>query len=151
MKIIIKKNKKGFTMVEILLVIAFIAVVVPISVIALKPLQLDYQLNGSVRNMMTDLRYAQQITLTEQVKYCVKIFPEQRKYQVIKCIDSSVILEKQLPSDITSLSFSGFTSNIIEFNPYGAVKESGSILLENKDNKTKTIEVRPSGFVRIAN
>ena len=42
-----------------------------------------------------------------------------------------------------------FSGDEVVFNPYGAVKEMGSVSLINIEQKVKIIEVRPSGFVKI--
>lgn len=142
-------KKRGFTLIEIIIVVSVILVVFTISFFGFKTIQPTLQLSGAARDLITDIRYVQQITLTEQLNYCVKLFPSEKKYQVLKCDGSKIVFEKILPSQITDFRILGFTNDTIEYNPYGAVKESGTIILENNINKTKTIEIRPSGFVKI--
>ncbi len=150
------KNQKlkfksiGFTIIELAVVITIIVILIGISIAVFANFQPDLQLNGSARNLVTDLRYVQQLTVTEQIKYCLKFFLSEKKYQIIQCGSSEFLSEISLPDGIRSITTSGFTNDEIEFNPYGAVKESGSVVLENTNNKTKTIEIRPSGFVRIS-
>lgn len=136
---------------ECLVILAVIVVLAGIIVPVFRQLQPGFQLSGAVRDLVSNLRYVQQLTITEQVNYCLKLFPEQRKYQVILCTGEAPLSEVVLPDEITTLDLTGFTNNQVEFNPYGAVKESGTIVLENTNNTIKTIEVKPSGFVRIAN
>ena len=140
---------KAFTLIEFLVVLAIVSILIGIILPAYKMLQPSFQLSGAVRTLLTDLRYSQQLTVTEQVNYCLKFFLSEKKYQIIRCGQSNPILEVFLPAEIATFDAVGFTDNQVEFNPYGAVKESGSILLVNTSNKTKTIEVKPSGFVRI--
>jgi prepilin-type N-terminal cleavage/methylation domain-containing protein len=143
--------KRGFSLIEILIAISVIIIVFLISIIALKSFQPVLQLSGATRNLINDIRYAQQITITEQIKYCVKLFSTEKKYQVIKCESEEIVFEKTLPSEIANFTNSGFADNKIEYNPYGAVKESGTITLENNQGKTKIIEIKPSGFVTVIN
>lgn len=145
-----KKNKlnQAFTLAEFLVVIAILVILAGITIIFFKNFQPDYQLNGATRNLITNLRYTQQLALTEQIKYCLKIFLPEKKYQVIPCDAGQPVLEVSLVEEIKSISTSGFINNKIEFNPYGAAKASGQVILENINGKTKTIEVRPSGFVK---
>jgi prepilin-type N-terminal cleavage/methylation domain-containing protein len=143
------KKEKGFTLIEILIAISFISIVFLMSLYSLKGLAPDMQLSGTAREFATDLRYIQQTSITEQVDYCIKIFIDLRKYQVIKCDESQLISEKVLPGYISSFSSTVFAGDKIEFNPYGAVKESGTVTFVNTNGKTKTVEVKPSGFVKI--
>ena len=142
-------SKKGFTLIEFLVIIAIIIIIIGISIPAFRRFQPDFQLSGAVRSLVSDLRYIQQLTVTEQVDYCLQFFLVEKKYQIIQCGQSQPLLEKFFPEEIKTLTVSGFTDNKVEFNPYGAVKEDGTITLENTRDRTKTIEVRPSGFVRI--
>ena len=143
------KDKKGFTLIEILIAISFISILFLMSLYSLKGLAPDLQLSGTAREFATDLRYAQQTSVTEQADYCIKMFYDLKKYQVIKCDESQVVSEKVLPGYISSFSSTAFAGDKIEFNPYGAVKESGTITFTNTNNKTKTIDIKASGFVKI--
>ncbi len=142
-------ERGGFTLIELLVIIGIIAILIGISVATFRSFQPDLQLSGVVRNLIIDLRYAQQLTVTEQVEYCVRFFQLEKKYQIIQCDQPSPLLEKLLSGEIKTLTVSGLSNNEVRFNPYGAVKESGTVILENTKDKTKTIDIRPSGFVRI--
>jgi len=150
-KININFEQKGFTFLELLIIVGIIIILVGITIPAFKDFKPDLQLSGVVRELATDIRYAQQLTVTEQIEYCIRFFQLEKKYQIIKCGQEQPLVEKIFPQEIQMFTITDFINNEIEFNPYGAVKESGSISLENTKNKIKTIEVRPSGFVRIIN
>lgn len=145
-------TKKSFTLIEILIVIGIIVILAGISVPIFKNYQPTLQLNGAVRNLISDLRYAQQLALTEQIEYCLQFptnFPTDRKYKIIQCSGGQPLKEVSLPDKITNLSFTDFLDNQVEFNPYGAVKKSGTITLKNTKGDEKIIDVKPSGFVKI--
>ncbi|MBU4204716.1 prepilin-type N-terminal cleavage/methylation domain-containing protein [Patescibacteria group bacterium] len=143
------KNTNAFSLIELLVTLAVICIIIGIAIPTYITLRPDIQLNESARDFITDLRYAQQMTITEQIEYCAKLFLLERKYQILQCDQSIVVLEKKFPNEIIDVSVTGFSNNEIRFNPYGAVKESGSIFLKNTKDNIKTIEVKPSGFIKM--
>lgn len=140
--------KKGFTLIEILIIIVVIGILVGISIPAFKRFQPVFQLNGAVRGLVADLRYAQQLTVTEQKEHCVRF--GDKEYEIIQCQnpEAEEILKRISLQDIDSITITNFSNNEVRYNPYGAVKKAGTITLKI-NGKGKTIDVRPSGFVRI--
>lgn len=143
------KSQKSFTLIEILIVIGIIIILAGISIPMFRNYQPTLQLNGAVRNLISDLRYAQQLAVTEQDEYCVRFFPSEKKYQIIQCQDPEAeeILETISFKGIDSIT-ADFSHNEARYNPYGAVTEAGNITLTNIEGKEKIIEVKPSGFVK---
>lgn len=139
---------KSFTLLELLVIISIIGVLTLSAIPAFRAFQPSLQLSGTTQELVGDLRYIQQLTVTEQKEHCIQFFLADKKYQVKRC-EGELIKEKVLPQEIESLSVSGFTNNEVRYNPYGAVKESGTIDLKNIKNATRTISVRPSGFVEV--
>jgi prepilin-type N-terminal cleavage/methylation domain-containing protein len=143
--------QRSFTLPEILVVVSIIIILVAIGVFTFLTLQPDLQLSGISRELIADLRYAQQLTVTEQVDHGIHFFSLENKYQLIRYGATEEILkEKLLSGRINFQEISGFTDDTVKFNPYGAARETGTITLINTNNKTKIIEIRPSGFVKIS-
>lgn len=141
---------RGFTLFEFLIIITIIGIIAAISWSALRNLQPSWRLDGTVRDLAADLRYAQQQSITEQVNYGVHFSSTTNEYQIIRYgTITENILEKSLPEGVGFHQITGFNNNEAVFNPYGAVKEMGSVSLINIEQKIKTIEIRPSGFVKI--
>lgn len=147
-----KKNRDSFTLIEFLTTIGIIIALVAIGIPAFKTYQPDLQLSGTVRNLISDLRYVQQMAVTEQVEYGIYFIPPDRKYEIKRYgLETTIIKTVSLPEEIKTLIIDqNFVnnSNTVKYNPYGAVDVAGIITLENTKNTTSTIEVKPSGFVK---
>jgi prepilin-type N-terminal cleavage/methylation domain-containing protein len=145
------RAKQGITLIELLTVIAVIGILALASIPAFRAYGPRLELSGTVRDLISDLRYIQQLAVTEQKECCIKFFPAEKKYQILQCGEETILKEKILPEEIQTLIVSGLTDNEVRYNPYGAVRESGSIVLNNTKNQTKTISIKPSGFVEVLN
>ena len=144
------RKSRGFTLFEFLVIMAIIGIIATISWSALRTLQPSWRLDGAVRDLATDLRYAQQQSVTEQVNYGIHFSSTTNEYQIIRYgTTTENVLEKSLSEGVIFYQIIGFSDEEVVFNPYGAVKEMGSVSLINIEEKIKIIEVRPSGFVKI--
>ncbi|MCK5044475.1 prepilin-type N-terminal cleavage/methylation domain-containing protein [Candidatus Parcubacteria bacterium] len=150
MKKINIEKPTGFSLIEILIVVAMVTIIAGISFVSFKNIQPILELKGMTSELTNDLRYAQQLAVTEQIDHGIHIFPIEGKYQIIKYGSVQEILkEKLLPDKIDFSEVNGFTNNEAKFNAYGAAKEQGTIIiLSVEDNSTTRIEVSPSGFVK---
>lgn len=114
---------------------------------ALRP---SLQLGSVSRGLITDFRYAQQMAVTEQVNHGVHFSTSTDTYQILRYgTTTEEVASKSLPEAIDFQEIAGFSDNEVVFNPYGAVQETGTVVLVNTAQESKTIEVRPSGFVRL--
>ncbi|MDP2663903.1 MAG: GspH/FimT family pseudopilin [bacterium] len=144
------KKQSGLTLAELLIVIFIIGVLALIGYPAFKNFQPSIQLRSAARDLIGDLRYVQQLAITEQLEYCLRVFTAEKKYQMFQCGETEILEEKSFPEKIEQVTVSGLTDNEVRYNPYGAVVEGGSIVLENSKSETKTVLVKISGFVKIA-
>ena len=150
--IFLKKNQSGFSLTELLTVMAILIVIAGIGLMVFQQIKLTMRLSGTVRQLITDLRYAQQLAITEQVTHGILFStttpPALDQYQLIRYGQGSqIIFTKELSQGIRFQSI-GFTDQKVTFNPYGAAQQSGEIVLVNTENASSTIDVRPSGFVK---
>jgi prepilin-type N-terminal cleavage/methylation domain-containing protein len=145
-----KIREKGLTVIEMLVVIAIIVIISSMGLFIFNTYQASIDLTGSARELVSDLRLAQQLSISEQTRHGVQFLKSERKYQIIRYGDTEEVLkEKELPATISYQSISGLSGDRVRFNPYGASEEDGSVVLINTENNTKTIQIKPSGFVKI--
>lgn len=145
-----RKNKGGgFTLLEILTVIAIIGTLTLISMPIYRQIKPTLALSSVTRDIVSDLRYTQQLAVTEQNNYSVLFDQVFNQYTIIKTETNEIIKEQNLNSGISIYSTSGFSTSTVTFNVTGAALESGTITIINSNNATTTISVKPSGYVKI--
>jgi len=145
-------EKRGFTLTELLLVVFILGILILIGVPAFRNYQPGMHLSGALRELISDLRYAQQLAVTEQVDHGVRLLAGDDKYQIIEYAPEGeeILQEKSFPSEVSFHQIDGLTDSQAVFNPYGALtSEAGSVTLINSRNETAAIDIRPSGFVKI--
>lgn len=140
---------RAFTLIELLITISIIGIISLISLPIYKTLIPNIDLNSTVRDVASDLRYAQQMAVTEQIIYSVIFDSNYNRYSIIKNNTNEVIKTKNLPSTISINFLSEFSGNKVQFIATGAAIESGSISFINTKAKILTIEIKPSGYVKI--
>ncbi|MFH1866618.1 MAG: hypothetical protein ABIJ81_00850 [Patescibacteria group bacterium] len=143
--------KRGFTLMEVMVVIGILILLVIIGIPALRIGQQSTEVRADARTLLNDLRLTQQLTVGEQTTHLIKIFTATpHKYHLVKREGSdTVIKERLLTSGITWQNSGGFTNNEIIFTTTGAVVEAGTVILQNTAAKTVSVEIKPSGYVRV--
>ncbi|MFH0740005.1 MAG: type II secretion system protein [bacterium] len=147
-----EKLKTGFTLIEIMVAIGIMIALSSISWVGLKSLQPSLALSSVSRDLTTDLRMTQQLTITEQINHGIFFNTLSNSYRIEKFSTETIILTtKQLPTGITFCGITGLLDDYVVFNPYGSVAYSGSVCLVNSKGQSKIIDIKPSGFVKIQN
>ncbi len=151
----LKIPENGFTLVEILVILAILAVVFGISTLALKNISPNMQLSGITRQLVTDFRYAEQVSVTKQINHGIvfSTSTSPNEYQVVKYGEggeiSEVLKTEEFPPKV-SIEEINFDNNKVAFNPYGAAVQGGNIVLINSKGETRVIKVSPAGFVKVS-
>jgi len=137
-------------LIEVLLVIGIMGIIAAAYFSVSQFQEQSKALSAAVRGLTTDLRYAQQLSVTDQLSHGLQISTASDSYKLVRFTATTAVefFDKDLSTGISFQDVSGFTSDEIKFNAYGAVSQNGTIILENTETATTTIEVRPSGFVR---
>jgi prepilin-type N-terminal cleavage/methylation domain-containing protein len=144
-------KRGGFTMAELLIAIGIISLMAAIGLPFYRSISMNLDLNASARDLASDLRQTQQLSVTEQINYRLTIDQENNSYQITNTQTQAVIKNRQINNQITIMSIVGLTDGIAEFNATGAASTTGSIILTNPNLRQATIEIKPSGYVKITN
>ncbi len=136
---------------NLLVSMGIIAMLITISIPYVQKYQTNMKLDGAARNLVADLRYAQQLTITEQIVHMVQFNLTDDNYQILK-IDTATTTIKtvEFPVEVNFQQITDLTGNQAVFNAYGAVREAGTVILINNNGKTATINIKPSGYIQLS-
>ncbi|MEK9153239.1 MAG: prepilin-type N-terminal cleavage/methylation domain-containing protein [Patescibacteria group bacterium] len=151
MKLISKKlfsAQAGLTLVELLVVIGIIVIMSSIVLGLGYSWLLSFKLSGATRGVTVDLRLAQQKAVAEQIRYGVYFGADFYQLKRLGATTTTVLWSKSLPRDVRFSQVTGFNANEVVFNVYGAADEAGNIILTSSRNENRTLNIRPSGFVK---
>ena len=150
----LSKGKSGFTLIEMMIVIAVFAIVAAIAIPAFMSLLPGMRLNGAARQIMGDLMAARMDAVKQD--NAVRVFfnsPGTNQYQILDDDDNDgisdtgeAITTKNIRDNYHDVTFTS-TNNPI-FQPRGTATSLPTITLQNSDG-TKTVTVSITGRVRI--
>jgi len=146
-----QKQLAGYTIIEMIIVLAIVAILTGILVPVLSNYLPNVQLNGAARNLMADLRLAQEKAITEQDQYALRFdTPSHGSYQIIHLQDSDeeVDFTRDLPRNGRLTIDSSIADNQIIFSADGGPSSSGNITL-GMNEKEKVVNISPAGFIAI--
>ena len=143
------KKHSGFTLVELIIIVAIIGALSVISIPNFKQYLTNLELNNSTKQLIGKMKIAQQYTVTEQLVHSVRMDILGSSYYLIKTEPSEEILETiSLDDSVIFHSFTGIQNNEVVFNSAGAVEYSGTIVLEHQTSLKQTqINIKPSGYI----
>ena len=147
------KNNSGHLLMNVLVAAGIFVLLTTISIPYIKKYQPNLKLNATARTLTSDLRYAQQLTVTEQVVHAVKFDLINDSYDILKLAEAATSTIKTVifDSDLSYNQITGLTNDTAVFNYYGAVSQAGQVVLINTNSVTATINIKPSGYVQLEN
>jgi len=144
------KDQRGHLLINLLVAFGVFTLLVTISIPYLRKYQPNLKLNATARDLTTDLRLAQQLTVTEQVIHSVTFDLVSDSYQILRSgVATTTIKEVSFDPEISFQQVVDLTDNQVVFNYYGGVSESGQIYLINTEGNTAEINIKPSGYISL--
>jgi len=138
---IMKMNKKGVTLIELIVVLVIIAIGAVLAVPNLGPWLANYRLRTATRDIASNMRTAQMRAVSNNVDYQVffagDTYVLQRNSGGVGWIDDGA--KQTLPTGITIQS-NTFAGSVASFRPNSS-SNGGTIVLRNTRNTTRTITV----------
>ena len=68
---------------------------------------------------------------------------------IVNSASGATLKSQNINPMISINSITGLTADTVTFNVTGAALESGDIILTSSNGNTKTIAIKPSGYVKI--
>lgn len=151
-KLYIFMGQKGFSLVELMVVLALIGILAGMAIPGILENLPKYRLNSGARQVMTDIQYARGRAASLNREYKIQFFVDTDKYHVLqgdKSMDSSAwTLEKEETAladdgvDMVSVS-----SNPVWFKPTGTMAGT-TITLQNTKGESLNIKTSTVGRVK---
>ena len=149
-----KLSDSGFTLIELVLCLGITAILTLLAVPNFKALSAQFRLEGAVQKIISDLRLARQIAITNRIPVLVRLDPDQESYTLEKQEGSrsSIIFAvdfKDPKEKIQGIDLVGSTKgNHLVFSPHGTTNAWTTITLRNSLGKEKKITLIGTGRVK---
>ena len=144
------KNHRGSMLIDLLVALGIVALLSTITIPYIRKYQPNLKLSATARDLTTDIRYAQQLTVTEQKVHQVNFDEVQDRYEILR-VDAATTTIKSVNFDpeVSFKEITGLVDNKIVFNFYGGVSQAGQVILTNINNAEAVINIKPSGYVQL--
>jgi type IV fimbrial biogenesis protein FimT len=159
-----RRLQKGFTLTEMIVVIAIISILLTIAVPFFAQWQRSVQFRTTAREVTSRLREAQSRTITNNLQHGVEFeAPGFRRYRMVQGNRASnstawnPALQRGdwtlIPTEVTLVAANLTVNSSVEFNPNGTASIPGLVTIQIQDSTTGatrfTVEVETSGRIRI--
>jgi type II secretion system protein H len=143
-------SSKGFTLIELMIVIAIIGILSAVSLFGWRGYQDNVNLRTAAGEVMSDIASCKQRAIAEGVQYCMQFTDGSPNYSInaSSCSAPTQTQAKNLTSFGSGLTISStnFNSDQVSFLPRGTLSSNtGKIFLTNSKNSTATITVQITG------
>lgn len=138
-------------MIDVLAVVGIVGIMAVSAVPYIRDFQPRLDLDSAKKQIASDLRYARQLTVTEQISHGVEFDENMESYKIIKMNSgvTSTVKYQNLAEDVGIKEVVDSSDDLVEFNFYGGVDESCEVILEHAGGDTGRVIVKPSGYIDV--
>jgi Tfp pilus assembly protein FimT len=145
-------NRDGYFLIDVLVVIGIVGVVAVAAVPYIRDFQPRLTLDSAKKQIASDLRYTQQLAVTEQSLHGVEFDEIMDTYEVVKMDpdgSTSVIKSRELAKGVGIKEVVNSDDGLVEFNSYGGVDEACRVVLEHTNGDVGQVIIKPSGYISV--
>lgn len=138
-------------LIDLLVVLGIVILLSTLALPYIKKYQPNLKLHGTARNLASDVRYAQQLAVTQQKVHVVYFDSANKRYLIQRLDETATTTLKTVnfDADISYQQVTGLSNNYVYYNFYGGVSQAGQVILKNINNLTSTINIKASGYVEL--
>ncbi|WP_162595822.1 competence type IV pilus minor pilin ComGD [Bacillus sp. CGMCC 1.16541] len=130
-----KRNQRGFTLVEMLIVLGVIQVMTSISLLVVQPLIEQYRIQFFLKQLQTDLFYMQQVAMTQTDRATFTFDSTTSTYYAVQ--RNEILFEKSYDSSIIISSVSG--PNRVRYNSRGNISQGKTFFVRSGDTSYRLV------------
>lgn len=142
-------GKKGFTLLEFIVTFGIIALIAGISVSALRVSGPSLALRSATRALGTDLRQASELANSTQAIHEARFNRAENTYTLVRPGTPETVVKTVVLTSGVRIDEITIPSDTAIFNILGAAATPGLVTLINQNGQRMTVDLRPSGYVRI--
>ncbi|MGC8809597.1 MAG: GspH/FimT family pseudopilin [bacterium] len=152
-----KINSKGFTLIEVVIVLVLLAIVAAIALPSFQRLVVNSPLRTAARDLMAEIALQKERAIAESRQYRIVLDVDNSSYAIQQCQNTgstcaswSSVLVKNLNRYASDISFDSGSTTVTNyvFQTRGTVT-NGTIVLRNNRNSTATIRINISGRTNV--
>jgi len=153
------KNKNGFTLIEIIIVMSIIVFLISASIVSYRSFEKSTELEKTVQNIISTLKLSQSKTIASNEASPYGIHFESDKYISFKGSEyqpesvNNKIYNISNRLEIYNINLSGEENDIIFQRISGKTEQNGNISIKMISDPTefKTISIKSSGIIELSN
>lgn len=151
-------RRRGFTLIEILIVLGVIAISVALGGPALSKISSEIKLKSAAREAVTAMRMARYRAINESRNFGFSATPGTRVETpgVVKIFvgdDPAVGLIREIPNGggvlVMTSDFDPGNDTFVVFNPDGSADKIGTLVFRNLNNRIITVTLDPASTARL--
>lgn len=128
-------KQKGFTLLEMLLVLMILQVMAGVLLLSVKPVMQAYRLHYFFKQLQTDMWYAQQVAINSEKSVVLVFLNAESKYLMLS--GGNLIMTRNYEKDVTLQT--EVIQGRVSFLQDGNVDKSGTIIVKNHEKKYRVV------------